>query len=42
MRVFILLLVMAFCLSLSGCNTLSGVGRDLQGLGGALEDWGGK
>lgn len=32
------LLVMAIALPLMGCNTMEGLGKDIQGLGKALED----
>jgi predicted small secreted protein len=38
MKTFISSLILGFCLGLAGCNTVKGVGQDIQKAGEKIED----
>jgi predicted small secreted protein len=38
MKTLISTLILGFCLSLAGCNTVKGVGQDIQKAGEKIED----
>ena len=38
MKKILVLIAMLMAISLSGCETMEGLGRDLQNLGDAIED----
>ncbi len=42
MKTFLSTLILGFCLVIAGCNTIKGVGQDIQKAGEKIEDVGKK